>query len=375
MGEGGWELESPVSFLEETQMNPIATDDKRLNAFVGVLLGTAVGDSLGLPAEGMSRQRIRARWSGVWRHRFLFGRGMVSDDTEHTLFVAQALLTHPDDPIAFQRCLAWKLRVWLLGLPAGIGLATLKAILKLWAGVSPIRSGVWSAGNGPAMRSAIIGTYFADEPERRRAFVSASTRLTHTDPKAETAALAVAEAAAWAVNQNEPIGQWLTHLSGLGRDEEWIVICEKLAGALASAKSVEEFADSLGLQKGVTGYAYHSVPVALYAWLRHLKDFHKALESALDCGGDTDTVGAIVGAIVGAKVGKHGIPANLIAGISEWPRSVALLEQIARRLAQQKNIGQPLGPVQCFWPGLILRNFIFLIVVLIHGFRRLAPPY
>ena len=118
--------------------------DKRLNALVGVLIGTAVGDSLGLPAEGMSRQRIRARWGGVWRHRFLFGRGMVSDDTEHTLFVAQALLTHPGDPIAFQRCLAWKLRLWLLGLPAGIGLATLKAILKLWLGISPNRSGVWS---------------------------------------------------------------------------------------------------------------------------------------------------------------------------------------------------------------------------------------
>jgi ADP-ribosylglycohydrolase len=72
---------------------------------------------------------------------------MVSDDTEHTLFVAQALLTHPEDVIAFQRCPAWKLRLWLLGMPAGIGLATLKAILRLWLGFPPSRSGVWSAGN------------------------------------------------------------------------------------------------------------------------------------------------------------------------------------------------------------------------------------
>lgn len=356
-------------------MSHSAPDDKRLNAFVGVLLGTAVGDSLGLPAEGMSRRRIRARWGGVWRHRFLFGHGMVSDDTEHTLFVAQSLLTHPNDPIAFQRCLAWKLRLWLLGLPAGIGLATLKAILKLWVGISPSRSGVWSAGNGPAMRSAIIGAYFADDPAKRRAFVSSSTRLTHSDPKAEAAALAVAEAAAWAVNQNEPIEQWLTHLSGLSCDEEWIVICGKLAGALASAKSVEEFADSLGLQKGVTGYAYHSVPVALYAWLRHPNDFRQALEAALDCGGDTDTVGAIVGAIVGAKVGKEGLSPEFTAGICEWPRSISLLEQIAARLAQQKDSAPALGPVRYFWPGLILRNLLFLLVVLIHGFRRLAPPY
>ena len=204
--------------------------------FAGVLLGTAVGDALGLPAEGISRGRIQRMWHGQWRHRFLFGRGMVSDDTEHTLFVAQALLTHPDDVVAFQRCLAWKLRLWLLGLPAGIGLATLKAILKLWVGISPSRSGVWSAGNGPAMRSAIIGVYFAADAAKRRAFVSASTRLTHTDPKAETAALAVAEAAAWAVNQNEPIEQWLTHLSGLGCDEEWLGICENAGGRTRLSK-------------------------------------------------------------------------------------------------------------------------------------------
>ena len=356
-------------------MTQDAANDKRLNAFVGVMLGTAVGDSLGLPAEGMSRQRIRARWGGIWRHRFLFGRGMISDDTEHTLFVAQALLAHPDDPAAFQRCLAWKLRLWLLGMPAGIGFATLKAILKLWVGVPPSRSGVWSAGNGPAMRSAIIGVYFISDPAKLRAFVSASTQLTHTDPKAETAALAVAESAAWAVNQNEPIEQWLIRLRGLGHDEAWTLICHKLADALTSGKTVGEFADSLGLQKGVTGYAYHSVPVALYAWLRHRNDFCQALEAVLDCGGDTDTVGAIIGAIMGAQVGKKGIPLALLNDISEWPRSASLLEQTAARLAQQSNTSDRLGPVRYFWPGVILRNLLFLVVVLIHGFRRLFPPY
>lgn len=51
---------------------------------LGCLLGTAVGDALGLPSEGMSRMRIARRWKGL-RHRLVFGRGMFSDDTEHTL--------------------------------------------------------------------------------------------------------------------------------------------------------------------------------------------------------------------------------------------------------------------------------------------------
>jgi len=144
--------------------------------FAGVLIGTAVGDALGLPAEGLSRERIHRRWKGIWNHRFLFGRGMCSDDTEHTFFVAQALLAHGDDVSAFQKSLAWKLRFWLLGLPAGVGFATLRAILKLWLGFSPARSGVFSAGNGPSMRSSIIGAYFAENPELRSKFVSAATK-------------------------------------------------------------------------------------------------------------------------------------------------------------------------------------------------------
>jgi len=49
------------------------------------LLGTALGDSLGLPSEGMSRARIANRWKGPLKQRFLFGHGMLSDDTEHTI--------------------------------------------------------------------------------------------------------------------------------------------------------------------------------------------------------------------------------------------------------------------------------------------------
>jgi len=295
---------------------------------------------------------------------------MVSDDTEHTFFVAQALLAHPNDPAAFQRCLAWKLRLWFLGLPAGIGFATLRAILKLWIGFPPTRSGVHSAGNGPAMRSAIIGAYFFDEPEKRREFVAASTLLTHTHPRALTAALAVAEAAALALRQNESTDDWLSELPSLGHDDEWRALCRKLTEALAAKKPAEAFAETLGLREAVTGYAYHSVPVALFAWLRHRGDFRATLESALNCGGDTDTVGAMVGALSGIDVGKEGIPFEWLNGIYEWPRSPLVLEQIGERLARQKGAERPLNPIRYFWPGLIPRNFIFIVAVLFHGFRR-----
>ncbi len=343
----------------------------------GVLLGTAAGDALGLPAENLSPEQISRRWNGKWRMRFLFGRGMISDDTEHTLMVAQALLRHLDDAEEFQWALGWKFRWWFAGLPGGVGLATARACLRLWIGFPPSKAAVALAGSGPAMRSAIIGAYFADEPERRREFVAASSRLTHRGWKAETAALAVAECVALVVRtQLQPqIVQVLELLRGLSGEGEWQLVLSRIEPSLVVGKTVSEFVRAAGLEKGVTGYSMHVVPVAIYAWLRHPGDFRTALISALDCGGDTDTVGAILGALEGATVGKKGIPVDWVASIWEWPRSVSYIERVAARLGEQKSMQRPLGPVRYFWPGLIPRNLLFLAVVLAHGFRRLAPPY
>jgi ADP-ribosylglycohydrolase len=341
----------------------------------GLLLGTAVGDAMGLPAEGLSRSRLARRWQGDWRMRLVFGRGLVSDDTEHAFFVGQSLLASPVEAGAFVRSLGWRLRGWSASLPAGVGLATARACLRLWVGFPPDRSGVYSAGNGPAMRSALLGAFFADEPRRRRAFVAASTRLTHTDPRAETAALAVAEAAAGIVRGEGDVDALLERLRGCGDDTEWLRCCGRIETALAGQESVAAFAGSLGLDKGVTGYAYHTVPVALYAWLRHPGDFRTALTTALDCGGDTDSVGAVVGALAGCQGGASAIPAEWRDGIWEWPRAVGLLPVLAERLARAQVEGRPQPRVSYPWVGVLPRNLVFLLVVLAHGFRRLFPPY
>lgn len=165
-----------------------------MDRITGLLLGTAVGDSLGLPREGLSPRRAARLYPGPLRQRLAFGHGMLSDDTEHACMTAQALLAAGDDPHRFARLLARKLRWWLLGLPAAIGGGTLRALVRSWCGFSPARSGVRSAGNGAVMRAPIIGAALADV-DRIVAFVDASTRITHRDPRAGAGALAIAIAA------------------------------------------------------------------------------------------------------------------------------------------------------------------------------------
>jgi len=348
--------------------------------FRGIILGTAVGDALGLPAEGLSRRRLRKLFPGTWRHRFVCGRGMTSDDTEHTVFVGQSLLVYPDSVERFAGRLAWCLRWWLASLPAGIGWATLRSILYLWLGFSPNRSGVYSAGNGPAMRCAVIGAFFASHPNRMETYLEASTRITHSDPRALIGARAVARLTAWTVrdklSQRPGIENFIFLLQQCGsEDKEWLEIVAAIRSACIQNLTVEGFADSRGLAAGVTGYIYHTVPVAAYAWYKHFGDFEATLCAVLDCGGDTDTAGAIAGALVGAVTGDQAISRDWKKDLAEWPRGEKFLIELADKLAECGESFKPASCVSYFWPGVLPRNLIFMAIVLLHGLRRLAPPY
>ncbi len=349
----------------------------------GCLLGLAVGDAVGLPREGLSpRRAARLFGEGPLRHRLVWGRGMVSDDTEHHCMTAQALLAAPEDDRRFARSLAWRLRGWFLGLPAAVGFATLRSILKLWVGFGPHRSGVWSAGNGPAMRAPILGACLGSEPEKLARYVRACTRMTHTDPRAEQGAMAIALGAWLGLSQGpkklDPEAVLATCRPYV-QDEALRATLTLIPRHLARGESPREFAYALGLDDGVTGFINHTVPVSLYCWLRYPSSYSDAVRSVILLGGDTDTTAAIVGGLCGATVGTAPIPADWIDGIWDYPRSVKWIRRLAGRLAGQFPVAGSRaggrGPVPLFWPAVWLRNLVFTAIVLGHGFRRLLPPY
>ena len=141
------------------------------------------------------------------------------------------------------------------------------------------------------------------------------------------------------------------------------------------SQCTQTFVVSLGFDNGVSGYVYHSVPVAIHAWFTHPRDFRSAITSIIQCGGDTDSTAAIVGGIIGSAVGKDGIPADWIDNLLEWPRSVSWMEQLAIQLDAAINSDANNRPIKLPAWGLLPRNLFFLLVVLYHGFRRLLPPY
>lgn len=314
----------------------------------GCLLGTAVGDALGLPAEGMSARAIRRRWGRLDRYRFLGRTGRVSDDTEQAALVAQALARQSSDPDVFARAFRRSLVGWFWRLPWGIGLATIRACLK--ASVGRSRSGVRSAGNGAAMRAAVVGAFFHDRPVERRGFARALAEVTHTDDRAIEGALFVAEAAAVGPEAARTV---------VGNP----VLGDALDRAAALARNGAGTADAAA-ELGTSGYVVHTVAFAAYCAQRHGSE---AVLEAVSAGGDTDTIGAIVGAWRGALGGVSALPAGLVDALPEGPFGRTHLRDLARAAAA----GQP-PPIYC-WPWAFLRNLALYPVVLGHGLRRLLP--
>ncbi|MBF0474127.1 MAG: ADP-ribosylglycohydrolase family protein [Nitrospirae bacterium] len=355
-------------------------------SIIGSILGTAVGDALGLPCEGLSIRRQKKMFPDLTKFHFLPNRGMTSDDTEHTCMVAQAMIDSKGEVLAFSKNLSWRFRFWLTRLPAGIGKATLMAILKLWIGYSSDKSGVFSAGNGPAMRSAIIGVCYGHDNDRLIKMIKASTIITHTDPKAELGSFAIALCAYLAsinqlkdISEEEYFNELKLRLPYTKETKEFFDIILKVINSVKEKQDITEFMKTIGLNNGVTGYIYHTLPVVLHVWFRNQTNYKKAILEVISCGGDTDTQAAILGGIIGARVGKEGIPIQWLNSIWEWPCSVKWMEGLGNKLykvlSNEKDFIDSNDNLIIFIPALLIRNLFFMIIVLLHGYRRLLPPY
>lgn len=358
--------------------------DLRARTITGCLLGTAYGDALGLPYEGVSAPRARRLLGAPDRFRLLAGRGMLSDDTEHSVMVALALNESVFEPRHFARRMAAHMRLWFLALPAGLGMATLKSGLKLCVGFPPHRSGVFSAGNGPAMRAPLLGVV-ATDTEHLQELVAANTLLTHSDPKAVAGATAVALAAfigvnALATSRDALAEQFLALANETIKEggDTLLPLLKQAADSALAGHTTAAFAASIGLEKGISGYVEHTVPVCIHAWLEYRFALCGAVRATIELGGDADTTAAIVGGICGVLTAREDLTqfdAFELERIVDWPWSPGRIRMLAEALARAHASGTPQQTPRPLWLMRLPRNLVFLLIVLGHGLRRLLPPY
>ncbi len=277
--------------------------------FTGCLLGLACGDALGATLEFLSRDEIRARYGqlremtgGGWLR---LAPGEVTDDTQMATCIAESIVATGDfDPDDIAR----RFVAWLHTQPKDIGATTRRALGYIdrgltWreAGERTYReAGGQGIGNGGVMRCAPVGLFrYADLP-RLIADTRASSAITHADPLAQWAAVAV----------NVALRELLLH--GQGPD-----FIERVAGVIeerAVAQAIRAIPYISEAEVRSTGYALHTMQAALWSLVHH-DTFEEAVVAAVNFGDDADTSGAVTGALAGAREGEAAIPARWLAAL------------------------------------------------------------
>lgn len=293
-----------------------------------VLLGTAVADALGVPFEKkLCNYEGLVEWDGKTylgseHHKLL--PGQYSDDTQMSLMVAESLIDNhgfnPDD-------LAARYMDWLVsGRARGYGKTTLLAVQNLQNGKHWSESGIaGSTGNGTAMRAAPFGVYFRNDLYSLVNICKIDSAITHACEEAEAGSIAIALAAAYAVNNN------LDNLL----EKIWEKLpTSKVKSTIYSLGSLIESEYITPQQAlrvlGTKADVRETVPAALYCFMK-FNTYHEAVVAAIKAGGDTDTTAAIVGALFGAKSGMKGIDNNIVKGVEDYNRLMELDSQLYNR--------------------------------------------
>lgn len=179
--------------------------------------------------------------------------------------------------------------------------------------------GMGSMGNGGAMRAGPLGAWFACDPvEVILEQAQRSAEVTHSHPEGQAGAMAVALAAAYAVNHpgSESCPEVLAHIHSHLPDGETRSIIRRAMG-IPFSRPPGVIAAMLG--SGERVLAQDTVPFALWCAARHWNSYPAAIWSTVSGLGDRDTTCAIVGSIVSLSAGVQSIPQEWIESREPLP--------------------------------------------------------
>ncbi|WP_206750222.1 ADP-ribosylglycohydrolase family protein [Cryobacterium sp. TMT1-3] len=333
----------------------------------GCLVGGAIGDALGYPVEFWSAERILASVgaAGVLHYLALPNRslGVVSDDTQMTLFTADALArdsTRASDPPATRNALArayldwydtqngWENRpmreaatsalmserwLYVRRAPGNTIMGALSQITDRTLSVPDAQND--SKGCGTVMRSAPFGLVLRWSPETVFAAAASAAAITHGHPVAHVAAGALA---------------LLVRLLAAGGDLELSVLAARDYAASQEGYRLTLTSESLDQalrlshtasptlatveSLGAGWIAEEALGIAVYCALAFpaAHQVMEALTLAVTHSGDSDSTGAICGNILGALHGESALPSALVAGVE----GLATTRGVADALAEAR---------------------------------------
>jgi ADP-ribosyl-[dinitrogen reductase] hydrolase len=394
--KGGWptfaqslysvrrEREPPPRLHGKMSLPRIPSDSRVRSRFSGCLLGGAVGDALGAPVEFLDLDEIVRAFGeqGIRDYAPAYGKlGAITDDTQMTLFTAEALLSahlasvlHGQEPDFF-RAAAGSYARWLmtqensrLVCSGNANVSWLLQQKKLFSRRAPgatclsalqasrgrvARAMNDSKGCGGVMRVAPVGMYFAcslsreRHPDRLLSNIFATgndlAAITHGHPSGCLSAGALAVMVSQVL-----VGNSLTDAIHVAKEEvrkhpshkETLGAIEK-AESLAKSRPRERGA-LRELGKGFV--AEEALAIGIYCALG-ARDFEDGIILAVNHSGDSDSTGTITGNLLGAAAGAEEIPKRWLAQLELRSTIEAVADDLAA--FPEWNLRGPANAEEC----------------------------
>jgi ADP-ribosyl-[dinitrogen reductase] hydrolase len=270
---------------------------------LGALLGTAIGDALGMPIEGLSHQNVRTYYRGIKEFR--------ADEKRRDLKAGQ--WTHRTQ-------VALAVGSALSGARAGAGAAAAREVgqlRRLGEGAVP------PAGSAPAAVAAVAVCAVAEgwTPERTLETVHDLLDAYWPRPESLVAAFGQAHALKALFGQSPEAIAGKAFIDEIADATAWAEA--RLGAANGCSERLTELSSQLDsfpldLQDCCNGTGFapdEAWPFAVAMFARNPLLVEGTLLSAVNVGGDAPTVGACTGALLGALNGAAAFPATWTAGV------------------------------------------------------------
>ena len=305
-------------------MNPVVDPSVARDRFRGALLGLAVGEALGAPAEFLTPEQIVEKYGVITE---MIGGGVydaapgeITDATEMMLCLAESLADNegfdPEDIIA-------RYSAWFESQPRHVSLTVRAALISYRSGthwdVASRRAfeilGGPTAGNGSLIRCAPVGLLYSGDAAMRHELSLRESTLTHFDRLAGWSCAAFNDLLTAAIH-GDLAGEIpaIAHTFDL-EDKRVSAILRDTPSAEA-----EEIVSS--------SFVLDTVQTAMWTVL-HAADFEHAVTIAVNMGSDATAAGAVTGALAGAVYGASAMPARWLEVLAVRDRVTTVADRLA----------------------------------------------
>lgn len=298
----------------------------------GMLLGLAIGDSMGNTSEGMAPGRRKGLYGEIRDYlpnRFAGNKpvGLPSDDTQLAFWTLEQIIENGGFNPEVLAAKITSRKIFGLG-------STVKNFIRNYKSGKPwYRCGPKSAGNGALMRIApMVVPHLRSATSAMWADAALSAMLTHNDSGSIAACIAFIRMIWESLRLEQPPGPewWLkTYLETareLEIDRSYVPRCSTFKDFKGSISDFIEAHLARAFESGLStldacnkwcsgAFLLETVPCVLFILMKHGADPEEAIVRAANDTVDNDTIAAIVGAAVGALHGKRKLPRRFVSGL------------------------------------------------------------